>query len=625
MVRQVEEIAALNKLIMRSIVDHAVVTMDADGIITSWNEGAERILGWTEEEIVGRSADVFFTDADTAENRPETEMRLAIENGRAEDVRWHVRKNGERFWGSGLMMPLLKASNASGEAVQDPRRIQGFVKIFRDRTSERDANLRMARLQDRATLAMRRSGTVGVFDNDLVNDIVVGDHTCARLHSVDVQLAESGTGADSFFAGVVPEDQEKARAALMRSSVEGSDLDIVYRVRADGPRPIWVQSQGTVRMDDSGRPLRLTGIVVDVTEQQEHLRMQEARLEFGDKVRDMTDAVEIAELASRVIGETVYATRVGHGYVAEDGDTIDIRADWNTQDSQSLVGRHRYSDFGSFAEVLRDGRTVVMGDVEDDPRVEDAAGLRALGIRALINLPLIQQGRLAAVLFVNDARPRTWREAEITFLGAMFDRTYAAIDKLHLQAEAEVLADELVHRMKNILTVVQIVVKQSLRNVPDIREERDAIVDRLQSLSSAQDILTRANNRDADILSVIETTLSPHLPQPERISISGPSLPLSSQQVLGLSLALHELATNAAKYGALSNNDGVVELAWSLDEGAFEFRWTERNGPPVTPTHKTGFGSTILQRVAGSYFNGTSALTLERDGAVFRITGNLAA
>ena len=623
MTEQSEQIAALNKLVMRSIVDHAVVTMDADGIITSWNEGAERILGWSEEEIVGRSADVFFTDADTAENRPETEMRLAIENGRAEDVRWHVRKDGERFWGSGLMMPLLKASNASGEAVQDPQHVEGFVKIFRDRTVERETNLRMARLQDRATLAMRRSGTVGVYDNDLVNDIVVGDHTFARLHSVDVGLAESGTGADSFFAGVEPEDQARARAAFVRSAQDGADLDVTYRVKTDGPRPIWVQSQGTLQTDSDGKPVRLTGIVVDVTEQREHLRMQEARLKFADNARDMTNALEIAQLASEVIGETLYASRVGHGYIEDDGDTINIKADWNSKGSQTLVGRYKYSDFGSFASVLSDGETVIMDDVLKDPRVDDAAGLHALGIWALVNLPLIQKGKLTAVLFVNDMRPREWKEAEITFLGAMLDRTYAAMDKLRYESERDVLAEELVHRMKNILTVVQIVVKQSLRNLPDIREERDAIVDRLQSLSSAQDILTRADNKDADILSVIETTLSPHLPQPERISVAGPSLPLNSQQVLGLSLALHELATNAAKYGALSNTNGVVQISWSVDQGTFQFLWEEKHGPEVVPTEKKGFGSKILHRTAGSYFDGRSELRLNAEGAVFEIIGRI--
>lgn len=556
------QIAALNKLILRSIVDHAVVTMDAEGLITSWNEGAERILGWTEDEIVGQSADVFFTHDDTEDNRAQIEMRLAVENGRAEDVRWHVRKDGERFWGSGLMMPLLDATNLSGDPVQDATRITGFVKIFRDRTEERDASRRMERLQDRAQLAMRRSGTVGVYDNDLKNDIIIADHTCARMHSVAVELGESGTSVDKFFQGIVAEDQEAARKALEAAIETGEGVDVTYRILTDGPKPTWIQSQGTVQRDEDGAPSRLVGIVVDITDQREHLAMQEARLEFSDKVRDMTDPIEIAELASRVIGETLYVSRVGHGYVEDDGNTIVVEADWNIEGGLSLVGRHKFSDFGSYAEVLRNGEEVVMQDVNTDTRVERADRLDALEVRAQVNLPLMQRGKLKALLFVNDAKPRVWSEAEITFLGAMFDRTYAAIDRLKLETERDDLAGEIAHRMKNVLTMAQVVVKQSLRGVDGIEDASHAIAARFRAMAAAQDVLTRGEEQSADILSVIETSLKPHLPDRTRIIVSGPSVSLDSSQVIGLSLALHELATNAAKYGALSNDAGQVEISW---------------------------------------------------------------
>lgn len=87
--------AELNDLILQSIVDHAVITLDRDGRVTSWNEGAERILGWTEEEILGQSADVFFTPEDVENGRRDVEMSTALERGRAEDERWH-RKKGWR-------------------------------------------------------------------------------------------------------------------------------------------------------------------------------------------------------------------------------------------------------------------------------------------------------------------------------------------------------------------------------------------------------------------------------------------------------------------------------------------------------------------------------------------------
>ena len=613
--------AALNRLILRSIVDHAVVTIGADGLVTSWNEGAERILGWSEDEIVGQPADVFFTADDTEHGRAQEEMRLALEHGRAEDVRWHVRKDGTRFWGSGLMMPLLDGTNVDGSAAQDTE-IDGFVKIFRDRTAEREADRRIARLQDRARLAMGRSGTVGVYDNDLKTGVIVADETCARLHGVDAEAAEGGTSVDRFFAGIVAEDRAAARDALAAAG-RGEALDVIYRVRSSGAKPAWVQSQGSVQTGEDGLPEHLVGIVVDITEDREQLRMQEARLEFADAVRGIDSEVEIARLASRVIGETIHASRVGHGRVGEDGNTIVVEADWNAGDGQSIVGRHRFSDFGTFAAVLQTGESVIFDDTRTDPRINRADRLHDIGVRAAVNLPLMDRGRLKAVLFVNSAEPRTWTEAEITFLGAMFDRTYAAMDHLRLAAERDVLAGELAHRMKNILTLAQVVVKQSLRGVAGLDAERGAIDARLRALSAAQDVLTGGRERDADIRSVVATTLAPHLPGGDRVEIAGPSLPLSSQQALGLTLALHELATNAAKHGALSTEAGRVHVGWSHDGATFRFHWTERDGPPVPAPSTEGFGSRILQHTVGAYFDGQSQLHFHPDGVRFEIDGSL--
>lgn len=617
------QIAALNQLILRSIVDHAVVTISAEGLVTSWNTGAERILGWSEDEIVGQSADAFFTADDTEHGRAQEEMRLAIEFGRAEDVRWHLRKDGKRFWGSGLMMPLLNESNFDGTAIRDPDKVDGFVKIFRDRTAEREAGLRIASLQDRARLAMRRSGIVGVYDNDLKADVIVADDTCARLHGVDAQTAEGGTSADQFFAGIVEEDRPAARGALNATAERGEDLDVIYRVNSAAPKPVWVQSQGSVQTGEDGLPERLVGIVVDITEDREQIRMQQASLEFADKVRGIASQVEIARLASRVIGETIYASRVGHGYIEDDGNTIVVEADWNADGGQSIVGHHKFSDFGTFATALQTGGNVIVDDTETDTRIDRADRLRDIGVRAVVNLPLMEMGKLKAVLFVSSVDPRTWTEAEITFLGAMFDRTYAAMDRLRLAEERDVLAGELAHRMKNILTLAQVVVKQSLRGVEGLDAERGAIDARLRALSAAQDVLAGGREKEADIRVVVDTALAPHLPDGDRVDIAGPPLRLQSQQVLGLTLALHELATNAAKHGALSNEPGRVRIGWCRDGNAFRFHWTEHGGPPVTASSAEGFGSTILKRTAGGYFDGQSTLQFHPDGVRFEIEGFL--
>ncbi len=110
--------------ILRSAVDYAVITLDDQGRITGWNEGARQVLGYTEAEVLGRSGDMIFTAEDRNQGRFDLELRRALEHGRAANERWHLRRGGTRFWASGLMMPLL---NAHGQS-------DGFLNILRDRT-----------------------------------------------------------------------------------------------------------------------------------------------------------------------------------------------------------------------------------------------------------------------------------------------------------------------------------------------------------------------------------------------------------------------------------------------------------------------------------------------------------
>lgn len=114
----------LQKLILDSATDYAIVTSGLDGVVTSWNRGAERILGWTAAEMLGRDSKLIFTPEDRDRGAPEREMQAALEQGRAQDRRWHLRKDGSRFWGNGIAMPMGGTR-------------QGFLKILRDETEQR--------------------------------------------------------------------------------------------------------------------------------------------------------------------------------------------------------------------------------------------------------------------------------------------------------------------------------------------------------------------------------------------------------------------------------------------------------------------------------------------------------
>jgi PAS domain S-box-containing protein len=114
--------------IVQSAIDYAIISMDLDGLVTSWNEGACLILGWSADEMVGWPATVFFTQEDRRQGIPQKEMTSALTRGRGSDERWHLRKDGTTFWASGEMMALRT----------DDQTVIGFIKILRDRTEERD-------------------------------------------------------------------------------------------------------------------------------------------------------------------------------------------------------------------------------------------------------------------------------------------------------------------------------------------------------------------------------------------------------------------------------------------------------------------------------------------------------
>ena len=119
--------AALSRWIIDSATDFAIIATDRDARITTWNEGAHRLLGWSEEEMLGQEVDRIFTPEDRAGGRPQIEMEMALATGAGNDDRWHLRKDGERFWANGQLTVLR---DDAGAAV-------GFVKVLRDRTEQK--------------------------------------------------------------------------------------------------------------------------------------------------------------------------------------------------------------------------------------------------------------------------------------------------------------------------------------------------------------------------------------------------------------------------------------------------------------------------------------------------------
>ncbi|WP_206151428.1 HWE histidine kinase domain-containing protein [Starkeya sp. ORNL1] len=189
------------------------------------------------------------------------------------------------------------------------------------------------------------------------------------------------------------------------------------------------------------------------------------------------------------------------------------------------------------------------------------------------------------------------------------------------------LSLELQHRNKNTIAMVQALASQTFATAETLPQAGAILLDRLRSLSSAQDLLVQTAFLRANLPDLITGALKPHN-ESGRISISGPDIEMSSKCALAVSLAVHELATNATKYGALSNRVGTVTVRWSISDSPamFLFEWLESGGPPVLASPaKPGFGSRLIERALAGYLGGTAKIDYRPGGVEFALQAPLAA
>ena len=158
------------------------------------------------------------------------------------------------------------------------------------------------------------------------------------------------------------------------------------------------------------------------------------------------------------------------------------------------------------------------------------------------------------------------------------------------------LLDELNHRVKNTFATIQAISAYTLRSARDLPSARDALEQRIVSMAKAHDLLTAHSWTGANLLEVVARAIDAF--SPSRVTIRGDAVDISSKHTLALSLALHELATNATKYGALSSAEGRVEIEWTRENGTLQLDWREKGGPAVVVPEVRGFGSRLIEQLA---------------------------
>lgn len=261
---------------------------------------------------------------------------------------------------------------------------------------------------------------------------------------------------------------------------------------------------------------------------------------------------------------------------------------------------------------------VYVSDIQTDPLWVDYRQVAAgAGLEACWSTPILAKtGEVLGTfaLYHHEKRDPSANEREV--VGLLVRTAALAIERDRARSQSALLVRELSHRVKNVLAVVQSIASSTLR--PHVPADRFADFEkRLVALARTQDLLTRPQPGVEVRDLVHHCVIDPFGAEGRRFIIQGPDAGLPPQPALALALTLHELCTNAVKYGALSNEVGQVEVSWGFEEKggqAFFFRWLESGGPPVRPPEREGFGLKMIHRALGSTAQSEASVELRPEG-----------
>jgi PAS domain S-box-containing protein len=301
---------------------------------------------------------------------------------------------------------------------------------------------------------------------------------------------------------------------------------------------------------------------------------------------------------------------------------------WMSDETGRIVFANMHYDhlFGRPArDIIGDGWQRIV-DPEDLPGF-DAAFREAFAARKPFRAEVRVRDREGALRWLRCEGVPRLDDAHrfLGYTGCNVDVTDAKV----AEERRDLLINELNHRVKNTLATVQSIATQTLRNVLTADQARRDIEARLIALSRAHDVLTRENWEGASLREIAAQALAPYRSAGEaRLLVAGPDVRLSPRMALALAMAFQELATNAVKYGALSNETGRVRIAWRIGRGeggrlALSLRWEESGGPPVQAPARRGFGSRLIEQGLARDLDGTVSIGFEPEGVVCTIEAPL--
>lgn len=327
-------------------------------------------------------------------------------------------------------------------------------------------------------------------------------------------------------------------------------------------------------------------------------------LHFEQKVRGTIAGVTILDRTAQVFQQAIFPSL-------------------SDEYGEALQGIEVADKPGTCALAIFEGRTVECSDVHTDDRFSSAWRKLSLqhGMRAVISIPTMHRDGIALGTFVvafDPHAPLNSHDRELASETANLCGLVLAYRRNHLRHE--LLVGELQHRVRNLFSSISAVVYATLKAHPEPELFRETFDGRLMALSRAHRQALEA--KETDLRELLTDTLAPYAVDHD-VTLAGPALLLTEEAAVAFSLAAHELATNAAKFGALSNPGGSLRVSWAFEgeeNDRFVFTWCEIGGPPVDPPRRQGYGHRLLHRSIASAIDGKVELDYRPDGLVCSVT-----
>jgi two-component sensor histidine kinase len=365
----------------------------------------------------------------------------------------------------------------------------------------------------------------------------------------------------------------------------------------------------------------------------EQLRMQRAALaDFGLFAFKCRDLDELLHRAAELVSDALDVSLVKVLEHRPERSDFLLRSGVNWQ--PGVVGHVTFEDHthspGGYA--LQMDEPVISRNVAAEDRFEIPEVLVRHGVKSMVNVIIAGESRPYGVLEVDAQEHRDFDDDDISFLRTYANLLAGAIDRARRDEEIgnsareqSVLARELGHRVRNVLGLVQALITQTATGERSVKEYRSVLLARIRALAAAESLVFQERGDIADPRRIAEEILRPYrADRPAAFRIDGTEARLNARKGRMFGLTLHELATNALKYGALSAPEGVVTLRWHVERGEDPPRivlsWEEADGPEVSLPERRGFGSRLLKDVVTHELGGTATLDFRRTGLVYRLS-----